>query len=135
MSTNIDDFFEVCNKSFSGFHSVQYLICESFSTDRTVEKLEGINQKRKNMRWFKDSEIDIAEGLRTARIASARNQLIKKIISEYPNIDYVVMADMDEEKKRRAGDPAFLYAEVILIKSAIGIGAKHSIEASTRKLF
>jgi UDP-glucose 4-epimerase len=39
------------------------------------------------------------------------------------------------EKERRAGDPAFLCADVSLIKSAIGFGSKYSLEASTQKLF
>jgi UDP-glucose 4-epimerase len=40
-----------------------------------------------------------------------------------------------EEKERRAGDPAFLCADVSLIKSAIGFNSKYSLEASTGSLF
>lgn len=45
------------------------------------------------------------------------------------------MADMDEEKDCRAGGTAFLCADVSLIKSAIGFGAKYLLEVSTGSLF
>ena len=40
-----------------------------------------------------------------------------------------------EEKDRRAGDPAFLCADVSLIKNAIGFSSKYSLEASAESLF
>jgi UDP-glucose 4-epimerase len=40
-----------------------------------------------------------------------------------------------QEVERRAGDPAFLYADVFLINSAIGFTAKYSLRASTESLF
>ena len=40
-----------------------------------------------------------------------------------------------EEKERRAGDPAFLCADVSLIKDAIGFRSQYSLEASTESLF
>ncbi len=40
-----------------------------------------------------------------------------------------------EEKDRRAGDPAFLCADVSLIKNAIGFISKYSLEASAESLF
>ena len=39
-----------------------------------------------------------------------------------------------EEKDRRAGDPAFLCADVSLIKSAIGFTSKYSLEVSANSL-
>ena len=39
------------------------------------------------------------------------------------------------EVERRVGDPAFLCADVSLIKSAIGFSSKYSLEASTESLF
>jgi UDP-glucose 4-epimerase len=39
-----------------------------------------------------------------------------------------------EETERRAGDPAFLCADVSLIKSAIGFGSNYSLEASAESL-
>ena len=39
------------------------------------------------------------------------------------------------EADRRAGDPAFLCADVLLIKNAIGFTAKYLLEASTESLF
>jgi glycosyltransferase involved in cell wall biosynthesis len=95
VASKIESFLEVCDGSFSGFNSLQYLICESFSTDRTVEELEELARKRSNFNWFTDSTIDINERLRTNRIASARNQIIKKVRTDYSTVDYIVMADLD----------------------------------------
>jgi UDP-glucose 4-epimerase len=39
-----------------------------------------------------------------------------------------------DEKERRAGDPAFLCADVSQIKSALGFSSKYSLEASTSSL-
>ncbi len=39
------------------------------------------------------------------------------------------------ESDRRAGDPAFLCADVSLIKDSIGFVVKYSLEASTESLF
>lgn len=64
-----DDFLQFYDEFYLGFHSLQYLICEGFSTFRTAEKLKVNKQTRKNMNWFTDSEIDLQEGFRTTRIA------------------------------------------------------------------
>jgi len=37
--------------------------------------------------------------------------------------------------ERRAGDPAFLCADVTLAKSAMGFESKYSLEESVRSLF
>jgi UDP-glucose 4-epimerase len=39
------------------------------------------------------------------------------------------------EQNRRSGDPAFLCAEVSLLKVAIGLNSKHSLQVSTKSLF
>jgi UDP-glucose 4-epimerase len=40
-----------------------------------------------------------------------------------------------EERERRAGDPAFLCADVSLIMSAIGFSSEYSLEASAGSLY
>jgi UDP-glucose 4-epimerase len=39
------------------------------------------------------------------------------------------------ELERRAGDPAFLCADVTIAKSAMGFESKYSLEESVRSLF
>jgi UDP-glucose 4-epimerase len=39
------------------------------------------------------------------------------------------------EEGRRAGDPAYLCADVSLIKSAVGISSKFTLDVSTNSLF
>ena len=65
----------------------------------------------------------------TGRGGSVR-EVIKLVCEAAGRSDVVV-----EEKERRAGDPAFLCADVGLIKSAIGFSSKYSLEQSSRSLF
>jgi UDP-glucose 4-epimerase len=73
--------------------------------------------------------LPLAMNVGTGRGGSVR-EVIKLVCEAAGRSDVVA-----EEKERRAGDPAFLYAEVSLIKSAIGFSSKHSLEASTESLF
>jgi glycosyltransferase involved in cell wall biosynthesis len=95
VSRKIDSFVAQMDKSFKEFDDVQYLICESFSTDDTLRVLNRIKDRKKNFDFFSDSNISMKEHRRTVRIASARNEIVKKIRTSYPEIDYVVMADLD----------------------------------------
>ena len=54
-----------------------------------------------------------------------------KLVCAAAGLYFVVV----EEQERRAGDPAFLCADVSSIKSAIGFNAEYSLEASTESLF
>lgn len=91
----IESFVEVMEESFSEFTQVEFLICESFSNDDTIEVLSKIHSSKENFNFFTDLEVSKDEYRRTARIASARNQVLEKVREEYPDIDYVVMADLD----------------------------------------
>jgi UDP-glucose 4-epimerase len=55
--------------------------------------------------------------------------VIKLVCAATGKIDVIA-----EEKQRRLGDPAFLCADVSLIKRAIGFSSKYSLEASTMSL-
>ena len=65
----------------------------------------------------------------TGRGASVR-EIIKLVLDATKKSDTKVI-----EVERRAGDPAFLCADVTLAKSAIGFESKYSLEASVRSLF
>jgi UDP-glucose 4-epimerase len=65
----------------------------------------------------------------TGRGGSVR-EVIKLVCEAAGRVDVVA-----DEKERRAGDPAFLCADVSLIKSSIGFSSKYSLEASTESLF
>ena len=65
----------------------------------------------------------------TGRGGSVR-EVIKLVCAAAGKSDVVA-----DEKERRAGDPAFLCADVSLINSAIGFSSKYSLEASTGSLF
>jgi UDP-glucose 4-epimerase len=64
----------------------------------------------------------------TGRGSSVRD-VIKLVCKSAGRADVIA-----EERERRAGDPAFLCAEVALIKSAIGFDSKYLLEASTESL-
>jgi UDP-glucose 4-epimerase len=65
----------------------------------------------------------------TGRGASVR-EIIKLVLDATKKSDTKVI-----EVERRAGDPAFLCADVTLAKSAIGFESKYSLEESVRSLF
>jgi UDP-glucose 4-epimerase len=65
----------------------------------------------------------------TGRGASVR-EIIKLVLDATKKSDTQVI-----EVERRAGDPAFLCADVTLAKSAMGFESKYSLEASVRSLF
>ena len=65
----------------------------------------------------------------TGRGASVR-EIIKLVLDATKKSDTRVI-----EVERRAGDPAFLCADVTLAKSAMGFESKYSLEASVRSLF
>jgi UDP-glucose 4-epimerase len=65
----------------------------------------------------------------TGRGASVR-EIIKLVLDATKKSDTKVI-----EVERRAGDPAFLCADVTLAKSAMGFESKYTLEASVRSLF
>jgi UDP-glucose 4-epimerase len=65
----------------------------------------------------------------TGRGASVR-EIIKLVLDATKKSDTQVI-----EVERRAGDPAFLCADVSLAKSAMGFESKYSLEESVRSLF
>jgi UDP-glucose 4-epimerase len=65
----------------------------------------------------------------TGHGASVR-EVIKLVCEAAGRSDVVAV-----EVERRAGDPAFLCADVSLIKDAIGFGSKFSLEVSAGSLF
>jgi UDP-glucose 4-epimerase len=73
--------------------------------------------------------LPLAMNVGTGRGGSVR-EVIKLVCEAAGRVDVLA-----EEKERRAGDPAFLCADVSLIKSAIGFISKYSLEASTGSLF
>jgi UDP-glucose 4-epimerase len=73
--------------------------------------------------------LPLAMNVGTGRGGSVR-EVIKLVCEAAGRSDVVA-----EEKERRAGDPAFLCADVSLIERAIGFSSKYSLEASTGSLF
>jgi UDP-glucose 4-epimerase len=65
----------------------------------------------------------------TGRGGSVR-EVIKLVCEAAGRSDVVA-----EEQERRAGDPAFLCADVSLIKDAIEFGSRYSLETSIESLF
>ena len=73
--------------------------------------------------------LPLAMNVGTGRGGSVR-EVIKLVCAAAGRSDVVA-----DEKERRAGDPAFLCADVSLIESAIGFSSKYSLEASMGSLF
>ena len=76
-----------------------------------------------------EGALPLAMNVGTGRGGSVR-EVIKLVCEAAGRSDVVAI-----EEGRRAGDPAFLCADVSLIKSAIGFSSKYSLETSTESLF
>jgi UDP-glucose 4-epimerase len=76
-----------------------------------------------------EGALPLAMNVGTGRGGSVR-EVIRLVCGAAGRSDVVT-----KEEARRAGDPAFLCADVSLIKSAIGFSTKHSLELSTESLF
>jgi UDP-glucose 4-epimerase len=74
------------------------------------------------------AQLPLAMNVGTGRGGSVR-EVIKLVCEAAGKSDVIA-----QERERRAGDPAFLCADVSLIKSAIGFRSKHSLEESTNTL-
>jgi UDP-glucose 4-epimerase len=75
------------------------------------------------------SKLPPAMNVGTGRGASVR-EIINLVLDATKKSDTAVI-----ENPRRAGDPAFLCADVSLARSAMGFESKYSLEASIRSLF
>lgn len=91
----IDDTISKIMDAFSSFKEIRILICESFSTDKTVAKLTQIRANNKYFDFIHDNKIDKNENRRTVRIASARNELQSRVRFRYSDCDFVAMLDLD----------------------------------------
>ena len=75
------------------------------------------------------AQLPLAMNVGTGRGGSVR-EVIKLVCEAAGKSDVVA-----EERERRAGDPAFLCADVNLIKNALGFSSRFSLEASTESLY
>lgn len=95
VTKKLDEFIFHTDRAFAGFEKTTYLICESFSSDGTWEKLLSLKSNRDDFICIQDELIETSELRRTVRIASARNQLQKTIKEKFIDFDYVAMMDLD----------------------------------------
>lgn len=72
--------------------------------------------------------LPLAMNVETGRGVSVR-EIVEVVIKSSNTVIRTI------EGERRAGDPAFLCADVSLIKNAIGFSSKYSLEACAESLF
>ena len=83
------------SSALKDFRQVEYLICESHSTDQTLKTLEALSLKVKNFYFKSVTQSSNANWSRTQRIAFARNFIIEQIRLNYSHFDYVCVVDLD----------------------------------------
>lgn len=86
------------SKAFEGFQDIQYLVIESDSSDNTFQSLQELSKTINGFRFISLGNLKDSYPLRTDRIAFCRNKYLNEINNNplYKNIDYVVMADLDD---------------------------------------
>ena len=105
VASKLRPFMSVMDNCLSGFRTVDYLICESFSSDDTKNILSDIATKREDFIFITDLEVPENESRRTVRIASARNQILRYVKDHGEKYDFIIMADLDgvnRDLRRRA---------------------------------
>lgn len=82
------------SKALDDFN-LKWLFIESDSNDATVNQLKQMMLEDSNIRAEFCGALESMMPNRTQRIAHARNLYTKIVKEEYPNVDYVVVADFD----------------------------------------
>lgn len=84
-------------ESFSSAKTLKFLIIESDSSDDTNDVLKRLSLENDNFNYISLGHLQEKYPKRTERIAFCRNYYLKLIedCSEYHNVDYVVIADLD----------------------------------------
>lgn len=84
-------------ESFSRYGSVDWFVVESDSDDETVQNLTLLSDAKPNFRFLSMGKLRDRHPQRTERISIARNRYLQELrnFSEYQNVDYVVVADLD----------------------------------------
>ena len=92
---SIQRFTSDMQQAFSNFKEIRFVFCESFSSDDTRAAIQKMASTNLNIHLIDDLEVDKYENRRTVRIASARNAIKNFVVSNFPESDFVVMADLD----------------------------------------
>lgn len=84
------------NNAFASSKSVQWIIIESDSSDKTIRNLEKLKEDV-NLDYYSLGKLEDIYPLRTERIAACRNEYLRRIRCDenYNKIDYIVVADLD----------------------------------------
>jgi hypothetical protein len=83
-------------RALSSFYKIRFVIVESYSSDSTLKKLKEISKTSSEVEYFSIGNGDeLANTLRTQRIANARNYAKDVAFEKYSNFDYVAVADLD----------------------------------------
>jgi glycosyltransferase involved in cell wall biosynthesis len=97
-ASTIEPIRRILSEAFDDAESIQWFVVESDSGDTTVETLEAIARQDPQFRFVSLGQLCAQVPQRTARIAQCRNRYLEEIRTnpEYQEIDYVVVADLDE---------------------------------------
>lgn len=93
-------------EAFSSAKIVKFLIVESDSADGTADILQRMALENKNFNYASLGHLQEQYPKRTDRIALCRNYYLKLIedCAEYPDVDYVVIADLDGVNGKLSAD-------------------------------
>jgi hypothetical protein len=83
------------NSALCSFSKLYWFIVESDSDDETVAKLTELQSEIPNFRFLSLEDLQSEMPLRTERLAHCRNRYLDELRDSYPNVDYLVVADLD----------------------------------------
>lgn len=84
------------DKSLKNFKRVNYIIVESFSNDKTLDKLKILKSRYINFDFESITDFgDTLNSFRSYRLAAARNTALQIAKSKYASADYIFVCDLD----------------------------------------
>ncbi len=86
----------IINNSLQNTKSVHWFLVESDSSDGTIATLQKLKKEVPNFNYISLGNLSEKMDKRTERLAFCRNAYVKEIRTNYKNIDYVIIADLDK---------------------------------------
>lgn len=101
VSNTLESEFWTLQNAFSSFDSVNWVIAESDSSDKTNRILENLATRSNNLRHISLGNLENLGMVRTERIATSRNRALEVLFSDFSvkSDDFIVLADLDNRNR------------------------------------
>jgi len=96
---DMEKFYKDFKLTFKSFKKLNFVIFESYSSDSTLQICKSLEAQNSDFKVLSGAPDKPEAWTRTERIASARNQNLEYVRKNFPDCDYIVVADVDGVNK------------------------------------